>query len=115
MFAFAIWDARKRELFLARDRLGIKPLYYAELPGGFLFGSEIKALLEHPAIQADLDEEAFFHYLTFVCTPGPADHVQGDQEAGARRADDRPRRRLDAARDLVDADVGGRRRARSRA
>lgn len=71
MFGFAIWDSRKRQLFLARDRLGIKPLYYAEPPGGFVFGSEIKALLKHPAVTADLDEEAFFHYLTFVCTPAP--------------------------------------------
>ncbi|MBV9839816.1 MAG: asparagine synthetase B, partial [Solirubrobacterales bacterium] len=58
MFAFAIWDSRRGELFLARDRLGIKPLYYAMPAGGFVFGSEIKALLEHPAISADLDEEA---------------------------------------------------------
>jgi asparagine synthase (glutamine-hydrolysing) len=71
MFAIAIWDRRRQELFLARDRLGIKPLYYARPPGGFLFGSEIKALLEHPTITPDLDEEAFHHYLTFVCTPAP--------------------------------------------
>lgn len=71
MFAFAIWDERRRELFLARDRLGIKPLYYARLPGGFVFASEIKALLRHPAIVPDLDEEAFSHYLTFMCTPAP--------------------------------------------
>jgi asparagine synthase (glutamine-hydrolysing) len=77
MFGVAIWDSRKRELFLARDRLGIKPLYYAQLPGGFLFGSEIKALLAHPALQADLDEEAFFHYLTFVCTPAPLTMFKG--------------------------------------
>jgi asparagine synthase (glutamine-hydrolysing) len=77
MFAFAIWDARRRELFLARDRLGVKPLYFAQLPGGFLFGSEIKALLEHPALRADLDEEAFFHYLTFVSTPAPLTMFKG--------------------------------------
>ena len=71
MFAIAIWDGRRNELFLARDRLGVKPLYYAQRPGGFLFGSEIKTLLEHPAITPDLDEEAFYHYLTFVCTPAP--------------------------------------------
>jgi asparagine synthase (glutamine-hydrolysing) len=71
MFAFAIWDTRRQELFLARDRIGIKPLYYAKLPGGFVFGSEIKALLEHPAVVPDLDEEAFTHYLTFWCTPAP--------------------------------------------
>src|SRR4051812_21212484 len=77
MFAFAIWDERKRELFLARDRLGIKPLYFSQPPGGFVFGSEIKALLEHPAITPDLDEEAFFHYLTFVCTPAPLTMFKG--------------------------------------
>jgi asparagine synthase (glutamine-hydrolysing) len=71
MFAFAIWDERRRELFLARDRLGIKPLYYAQLPGGFVFGSEIKALLRHPGLTADLDLEAFHQYLTFVATPAP--------------------------------------------
>ena len=71
MFAFAIWDSRRRELLLARDRLGVKPLYYAAPPGGFVFGSEIKALLEHPAISPDLDVEAFTHYLTFLNTPAP--------------------------------------------
>lgn len=71
MFAFAIWDSRRRELFLARDRLGVKPLYYAQLRDGFVFGSEIKAILEHPAVGRDLDESAFFHYLTFVATPAP--------------------------------------------
>ena len=77
MFALAIWDSRRRELFLARDRLGIKPLYYAQPPGGFIFASEIKSLLAHPAIVADLDEEAFSHYLTFLCTPAPLTMFQG--------------------------------------
>jgi asparagine synthase (glutamine-hydrolysing) len=77
MFAIAIWDARRRQLFLARDRLGIKPLYYTEPPGGFLFGSEIKALLAHPAVSPDLDEEAFYHYLTFICTPAPLTMFKG--------------------------------------
>jgi asparagine synthase (glutamine-hydrolysing) len=77
MFAIAIWDERRRELFLARDRLGIKPLYYAQPSGGFVFGSEIKALLEHPAISPELDEEAFYHYLTFVCTPAPLTMFKG--------------------------------------
>src|SRR5205823_9858526 len=71
MFAFGIWDERRGELFLARDRLGVKPLYYARPAGGFVFGSEIKSLLAHPAITPDLDAEAFYHYLTFVCTPAP--------------------------------------------
>jgi asparagine synthase (glutamine-hydrolysing) len=77
MFAIAIWDVPKRELFLARDRLGVKPLYYARPSGGFLFGSEIKALLAHPAVSADLDEEAFHHYLTFICTPAPLTMFRG--------------------------------------
>jgi asparagine synthase (glutamine-hydrolysing) len=77
MFAFAIWDGRRRELFLARDRLGIKPLYYAAPPGGFIFGSEIKALLKHPAISPDLDIEAFTHYLTFLSTPAPLTMFEG--------------------------------------
>jgi asparagine synthase (glutamine-hydrolysing) len=77
MFAFAIWDSRRRELFLARDRLGKKPIYFAQPSGGFVFASEIKALLEHPAITPDLDEEAFFHYLTFVCTPAPLTMFKG--------------------------------------
>ncbi len=77
MFAFAIWDARRRELFLARDRVGVKPLYYAHLPGGFVFGSEIKAILEHPAVVRDLDEEAFFDYLTFAFTPPPRTMYKG--------------------------------------
>jgi asparagine synthase (glutamine-hydrolysing) len=77
MFAFAIWDARRRELFLARDRIGVKPLYYALLPGGLLFGSEVKALLEHPALGRDLDEESFFDYLTFGFVPPPRTMYRG--------------------------------------
>ena len=71
MFAIAIWDARRKELFLARDRLGVKPLYYAQLPGGLVFGSEIKALLAHPAVVPELDEQALFDYLTFAFAPAP--------------------------------------------
>jgi asparagine synthase (glutamine-hydrolysing) len=71
MFAFAVWDSRRRELFLARDRIGVKPLYYARLPHGLLFGSEIKALAVHPAFTRELDEESLFHYLTFAFAPTP--------------------------------------------
>jgi asparagine synthase (glutamine-hydrolysing) len=53
MFAFAIWDTRKRSLFIARDRLGIKPLYYRFTPESFLFGSEIKVILVHPSVRAE--------------------------------------------------------------
>jgi asparagine synthase (glutamine-hydrolysing) len=71
MFAFAIWDARRRELFLARDRIGVKPLYYARLPDGVIFGSEVKSILEHPGVSRDLDEEALYDYLTFGFVPPP--------------------------------------------
>lgn len=65
MFAFAIWDRTRQELFLARDRHGIKPLYYTQRGHVFLFGSEVKALLAHPDCQAALDKEALLEYFTF--------------------------------------------------
>lgn len=71
MFAFAIWDERTEELFLARDRVGKKPLLYAEVNGQFLFGSEFSALLLHPGITRDIDTEALDHYLSFMCVPAP--------------------------------------------
>jgi asparagine synthase (glutamine-hydrolysing) len=83
MFAFAIWDARERRLLLARDRLGVKPLYYARLPDGFVFGSEIKAILKHPAVSRDLDEDAFAEYLTFGFAPPPRTMFRGIGKLGA--------------------------------
>ena len=65
MFAFAVWDGRKRELYLARDRYGVKPLYYARWGGTFLFGSEQKAILEHPTARRRLDKKALLEYFTF--------------------------------------------------
>lgn len=69
MFAFAIWDARRQQLFLARDRMGKKPLYYWHRNGLFLFASEIKALLCYPSVSRSVDWEAFHHYLAFGYTP----------------------------------------------
>ena len=69
MFAFAIWDTAGRRLFLARDRLGKKPLYYWHRGHLFLFASEPKALLCHPAVSRGLDWPAFQHYLAFGYTP----------------------------------------------
>lgn len=71
MFAIALWDARKRELWLIRDRIGIKPLYYSLHHGRITFASEIKALLEDPGQERNLDEEAFYHFLSFLTTPAP--------------------------------------------
>jgi asparagine synthase (glutamine-hydrolysing) len=70
MFAFAIWDARRQVLVLGRDRLGIKPLYYAEIPEGLIFASELKALLTHPGISRDIDPQALAEYFTHLCVPG---------------------------------------------
>ena len=65
MFAFAVWDKVERQLFLARDRYGIKPLYYAWTGRTIVFGSEVKALLAHPEMRAGLDTQALVEYLTF--------------------------------------------------
>ena len=70
-FAIALWDETCKRLVLARDRIGVKPLYYAVQNGRLLFASEIKALLEHPAISREIDEESLYHYLTFLTTPAP--------------------------------------------
>ena len=71
MFAFAVWDNRDRKLFIARDRLGIKPLYFAERGGSLLFGSEVKALLRHPDMCASLDRRALSDYLSLKYVPAP--------------------------------------------
>jgi len=71
MFAIALWDARGRELWLIRDRIGVKPLYYSMHHGRITFASEIKALLEDPEQHRAVHPEAFFHYLSFLTTPAP--------------------------------------------
>ncbi|MHB8123077.1 MAG: asparagine synthase (glutamine-hydrolyzing) [Desulfuromonadaceae bacterium] len=77
MFALAIWDGRQRRLFLARDRTGIKPLYYARAPGVFLFASELKAILQHPAMERRLDLTALHQYLHLEYVPTPRTIFQG--------------------------------------
>jgi asparagine synthase (glutamine-hydrolysing) len=83
MFAFAIWDARRRRLFFARDRAGEKPLYYAQTRHGWIFASEIKALLEHPEIGRAVDLEALSYYLTFLTTPPPSTLFSGISKLAA--------------------------------
>ena len=77
MFAFAIWDAPRRTLLLARDRLGIKPLYYAATPQGLLFGSELKALLQSPWLSRRLDPAALVAYLRHGYVPDPRSILVG--------------------------------------
>ncbi len=71
MFAIALWDVRTRELLLARDRLGKKPLYYGTFGGTLVFGSELKALLQHPTARRELDYASLAKYLVFEYVPTP--------------------------------------------
>src|SRR5207249_1074434 len=71
MFAFALWDGKRREMLLVRDRIGIKPLYYTLSNGRLAFASEIKALLQDPGQKRAVNEKAFYHYLTFLTAPAP--------------------------------------------
>ena len=72
MFAFAVWDRHEKRLSLARDRLGVKPLVYAETPAAFLFGSEIQSLFAlDPGLSREPDFEGIDHYLTFQYVPAP--------------------------------------------
>ena len=72
MFAFAIWDTIEKTLFLARDRIGKKPLLYSHRPNGdLIFGSEFQALLQHPDVSREVDQEAIDSYLSYLCVPAP--------------------------------------------
>lgn len=77
MFAFAIWDTKKKELFLARDRTGQKPLFYRPGNESFHFASEIKAILKDPDVKARPDLTAIDHYLTWQCVPAPYSAFEG--------------------------------------
>lgn len=72
MFAIAIWDALERSLFLARDRVGKKPVLYSHQKNGdLIFGSEFRAVLEHPSVSREVDNEAIDSYLSYSCVPAP--------------------------------------------
>jgi asparagine synthase (glutamine-hydrolysing) len=78
MFAFGIWDRPRQTLFLARDRLGVKPLFYAELSNGqFIFGSELKALKQHPLLPKNVDPTAIEDYFGFGYIPDPKTIYKG--------------------------------------
>jgi asparagine synthase (glutamine-hydrolysing) len=77
MFAFAVWDALQQVLLLARDRMGEKPLYYHAGSEAFVFGSELRALLEHPAVPRELDLRSLSRYLGFEYVPAPDSMLAG--------------------------------------
>jgi asparagine synthase (glutamine-hydrolysing) len=77
MFAIALWDERQQTLFLARDRMGKKPLFYAALPDRFIFGSEIKAILQDEDFEVAPDLEAIHYYLTYQSVPAPYSAFKG--------------------------------------
>ena len=77
MFAFALWDSRRKRLFLARDRLGKKPIVYYHDKSVFVFSSEMQSLLQHPGINRRISPEALHHYLTFQYVPSPHSAVEG--------------------------------------
>jgi asparagine synthase (glutamine-hydrolysing) len=77
MFSFAIWDKRERKLFMARDRVGVKPLHYCLAGDTLVFASEIKSILQHPAVNRDVNLEAVSDFLTFGYVPDPASAFQG--------------------------------------
>ncbi len=114
MFGIALWDGRTRELWLIRDRVGIKPVYYSIHDGSIVFGSEIKALLADSDQKRAVDEEALFHYLSFLTTPAPMTLFQGIRKMPAatwmRITEDgaiEERRYWDAAADAEDlSEVG---------
>src|SRR5436190_8137731 len=77
MFGFALWDAREQILLLARDRMGEKPLHYWAGPSEFIFGSELKALLQHPSVHRDVDPEALSAFLSLQYVPAPRTIFKG--------------------------------------
>lgn len=77
MFGFAVWDSRQRRLFVARDRLGIKPAYFTQVGGALIFASEIKAILQHPAVSVELNVEALNSYLSLKYVPAPQTIFKG--------------------------------------
>ena len=101
MFAFAIWDVRSEELFLVRDRMGVKPLFYYPTPDGVLFGSEPKAILAHPGVESRVNKDGFREILVLAKNPETTIYAgMHEVRPGTGRARE-PRRTDEAA--LLDA------------
>jgi asparagine synthase (glutamine-hydrolysing) len=83
MFAIALWDSREQVLWLVRDRMGVKPLYYTIDDNRLLFASEIKSFLVDPRFSRSVDEEALYHYLSFLTTPAPQTLFKGVKKLAA--------------------------------
>ena len=83
MFAIAIWDTHERQLVIARDHIGIKPLFFAQVAGGVIFASEIKAILKHPQISRREDRQALNHYFSFKHIPAPHTAFDGIRQLRA--------------------------------
>jgi asparagine synthase (glutamine-hydrolysing) len=86
IFAFALWDTKEQRLFLARDGVGVKPLYYAETSSGFLFASELKALLLCPEVSRELDLLTIHHHLAYLWAPAPRTMLKGVRKLPPGRA-----------------------------
>lgn len=90
IFAFAVWDGERRHLFLARDRLGVKPLFYRHEQGEFLFASEIKAILAHPNVRAEIDRESLCEILALSSvTHSGTWRISNDSRTAPGSCDDR--------------------------
>jgi len=76
-YAFGIWDERNGSLSLARDRIGVKPLYVSHIKNCFVFASEMKAVVQHPDFSPEIDPYAMYHYLSFLTTPAPLTMMRG--------------------------------------
>ncbi|MBM3293543.1 MAG: asparagine synthase (glutamine-hydrolyzing) [Candidatus Aminicenantes bacterium] len=116
MFAFALWDTRAERLYLFRDRIGVKPLYYTRLPDGTLvFGSELKAILAHPGVRREVDPAALDLYLTLEYVPAPLSMFQGifKLPAGHYLVYDRGRVEIRPYWDIVPPGDGGNEGAKS--